>query len=81
MKMVIALGALVLAGTAGPAVAADDSDDRQKAKQICKTYKETGSRLGGKRVCMTAEQWAEQRRMQQDAIERAQTQQVNKSGS
>lgn len=78
MKMLIALSTVLLAGTAAPALAKDGED---KNKVICKTYKETGSRLGGKRICMTENQWAEHRRLTKEAVDRAQTNQVNKSGS
>lgn len=81
MKTLIAVSALVLAGTAAPAMAGgDENTNAEKPKQICKTYKETGSRLGGKRICMTEEQWVEHRRITKEAVDRAQTQQVNKQG-
>lgn len=79
MKMLIALSALVIAA---PAVAAGESaKSEDKSKPICKTYKETGSRLGGKKICMTEAQWEEHRQTTKADIDRAQTQQVNKQGS
>ena len=39
---------------------------------------ETGSRLGGTRVCMTRSQWEAQQRDTQTAVERAQMNRVHK---
>lgn len=39
---------------------------------ICRKIEEVGTRLGGKRVCMTASQWAEQQRVEREAVEEAQ---------
>ena len=39
---------------------------------ICERVEETGSRLGGKRVCMTAREWAEQRQRDRELTEDAQ---------
>lgn len=36
------------------------SDNGATAKKVCRTEFATGSRLGGKRVCMTKQQWDEQ---------------------
>lgn len=41
-------------------------------KLICERVEKTGTRLGGRRVCLTAAQWAEQRREQREDLERAQ---------
>jgi Ni/Co efflux regulator RcnB len=41
---------------------------------VCEKEEETGSRLGAKRVCMTRSQWAEQRRVERQEIDKAQTQ-------
>ena len=29
----------------------------KEEKKICKTIEDTGSRLGGKKICMTAKEW------------------------
>ena len=39
---------------------------------ICERIKDTSSRIGGKRVCMTAAQWEEQRRRDREYVEDAQ---------
>lgn len=36
---------------------------------ICKRIEEIGSRLAKKRICMTAEQWEEQRRADRETVE------------
>ena len=49
--------ATVVPVTAPAAATPDD------AKVVCRTIQETGSRLGGKRVCMTKKEW---KRMQEE---------------
>ena len=41
---------------------------------VCEKQEETGSRLGGKRVCMTRSEWAEQRRLNRLEVDKTQTQ-------
>jgi len=41
---------------------------------VCEKQQEPGSRLAMKRVCMTRSQWAEQRRLDRQDVERAQMQ-------
>ncbi|MEP7131109.1 MAG: hypothetical protein ABI770_08275 [Sphingomicrobium sp.] len=36
---------------------------------ICETVEDIGSRLGGKRVCMTQQQWEERRRHDREDLE------------
>jgi len=36
---------------------------------ICERQEELGSRLGGKKVCMTAKEWDDQRRMNRESTE------------
>lgn len=45
-----------------------------KAKLICETEQETGSRLGGKRVCHTAEEWEQIRAETRQNLEKIQQQ-------
>lgn len=49
-------------------------------KVICEREEEIGSRLGGKKVCKTAAEWQEERRLQRQDIERIQ-QTTNQSPS
>ena len=80
MKAIFLFAAAALVA---PSVAVAGSGDEhgKKDKMICKAQKETGSRLGSKKVCMTQAQWNEHRRNTQADVERGQLQQVNKSGS
>jgi Ni/Co efflux regulator RcnB len=68
---------------AAPAYAQQDQSQQQQQQQnarkaldpnqvVCEKQEETGSRLGGKRVCMTRSQWAEQRRLDRQEIDKAQ---------
>jgi len=41
---------------------------------ICEKEQDSSSRLASKRVCMTRSQWAEQRRLDRQDVEKAQTQ-------
>ncbi|HEX4738550.1 MAG TPA: hypothetical protein VH331_13415 [Allosphingosinicella sp.] len=81
MYKIVALGllfvpSLALAAAAdGSGPAASNTD--KGSKMICREIDETGSRLGGKRVCMTRDQWEEQRRTARAAVERAQSGSAN----
>ena len=73
----------VASGAAAPAAAAGDSPrhaPKNPNDMICRDVGVTGSRLDVKRICMTRQQWDEQRRDARDAVDRAQTQQVNPRG-
>lgn len=41
-------------------------------RRVCKTIKVIGSRLNTQRVCMTAAEWAEERRQTRQGVERLQ---------
>ena len=78
IRLPVTIAALAL-GCAGPALAAggeapaqrgESADARQEV--VCQVQRVTGSRLAAKRVCMTREQWADQRRQQRQDIQRAQ---------
>ena len=65
----VALTMLLLASATDTATAAPSlptevqTDENPKAeRKICKREDSTESRLGGKRVCLTAEQWRERQR-------------------
>jgi len=53
--------------TARPAAKAQDPN-----KLICERVEKTGTRLGARRVCMTAAQWDAQRSEQREDLERVQ---------
>ena len=81
MKAIFLFAAAALVAPSVAVAGTSGDEDGQKDKMICKAQKETGSRLGGKKICMTRAQWDEHRRNTQADIERSQTQQVNKQGS
>jgi hypothetical protein len=74
MKKLILIAALLVPPTG--ALAESDSNGanaRRNAQMVCRPIKETGSRLSKKRVCMTREQWIEQKRMMRTDLQQAQT--------
>ena len=68
---VAAAGLLAIGSDAGAvdATATDKGDPNQK---VCETYTPIGTRIGTKKVCGTRAEWAEKRRLDREAIERAQ---------
>ena len=74
----VAGGALLVG--AAPALAqtqeanqpAPTSKSKDPNRVICEKVQDTGSRIGGKRICMTAAQWEEQRRRDREYVEDAQ---------
>lgn len=77
MRKLILIAALLAPAGAlvAPSVALADSgaDAKRNAQLICRPIKETGSRLSKKRICMTREQWAEQKRIMRSDLNQAQT--------
>ena len=82
MKKIAILGAILVsgAGLAQAPTSSGSSNEREADpnRMICRSMGETGSRLGGNRVCMTRSQWELQRRDTRTAVERAQTNRVHK---
>jgi hypothetical protein len=75
----LAIASITAAATAaGPDAAgkAGNGSDRL----ICRKIHEIGSRLARHRICLTAEQWAQQRREQRAEIERDQQRQTQPGG-
>ena len=56
MSMMISLF-LLQAATAQPTTAAPAASPPDDAKIVCKTINATGSRIGGKRVCLPKREW------------------------
>ena len=71
MKKLILIAVLLTPG--GALAETRGGDDRKMTQMVCKNIAETGSRLSKRRICMTREEWAEQKRIQRADIERAQT--------
>jgi hypothetical protein len=63
----LAMPGAALAGDRGGAEASKKGD-----QVLCRRLGRTGSRLASERICLTRDQWAEQRRLQREEIERAQ---------
>jgi invasion protein IalB len=76
-KVIARLAGLALLAGAAPVAAQSSSSTppapNSKAKDpnrvICERVEEVGSRLASKRVCLTAQQWEEQRRLDRDTLE------------
>jgi hypothetical protein len=76
----LAVAAFGIAAT--PAVAREKkADDKDPNRIICEKQEELGSRLGSKRVCMTAAEWQQKRLNERQMIDRSQTLQKGPDGS
>jgi hypothetical protein len=76
MKKIVIFAAL-LASSAGWAQTPTSGGDTDEAnfdpnETICQPVAQTGSRLSRARICMTRAQWAEQRRLTRQSVERTQ---------
>jgi hypothetical protein len=66
-----------------PAIAAAEdkkTDTKDPNRIICEKQKSTESRVATKRVCMTAAEWDERRRVDREEIEKGQRQARGPSG-
>ena len=78
VKIMLAGVACATLLSAAPGFSQTQQDGQKSAKQtdpnriICEKVQETGSRLGAKKVCMTAAQWEEQRRRDREYTQDAQ---------
>jgi hypothetical protein len=61
-----------LAGAPSERTTSTEETANSGSEVVCRVLKVTGSRLGGKRTCMTRDQWDQQRRDQRQSVERAQ---------
>jgi hypothetical protein len=74
MKKMILIAALLVPPTGALADSSSSSVNAKRNMQmVCRPIRETGSRLSKKRVCMTREEWAEQKRMMRTDLNQAQT--------
>jgi hypothetical protein len=76
MRNSIPFGIALMALTVSPAHSDDQRQEQTQTtepKLVCRSVHEIGSRLKVRKVCMTAEQWADQRRQDRMLIERSQT--------
>lgn len=75
MKKLVILSA-VLMGTpimAEPTLSPTNAAVPNPNEMICRSVRDTGSRVARTRVCMTRAQWSQQRREHQFDVENAQT--------
>ena len=76
-KMIGRLACLALMAGAAPVAAqttssasrSPNSTQKDPNRIICERIQDTGSRIGSKRICMTALQWEEQRRRDRESVE------------
>jgi len=82
MKKLAILGAVLVSSAAmaqtNPSRSAGGGEGPDPNQRICRSMGETGSRLGGTRVCMTRAQWEAQQRDTQSSVERAQMNRTHK---
>ena len=76
MKKLILIGALLVPGGALADSGAAGANDRKGSQMVCRPIKETGSRLSKRRICMTREQWVEQKRIMRSDLDQAQTRRI-----
>ena len=55
--MSVLVSLLLLQAASQPTTAAPAAEPAEDKKIVCKTITPTGSRLGGKRVCMSKKEW------------------------
>ena len=74
MKRLILIAALVapsmaLAQDGGSSA---EAKSRKGTQMVCRAIKETGSRLSKRKLCLTRDQWAEQKRIMRNDLQEAQ---------
>jgi hypothetical protein len=70
--VMLVAAAAVSAMIAAPVGASTPSKKSDGTKVICRTIDELGSRLASKRVCLTRDQWREQKDNERQNLEKAQ---------
>ena len=73
MKKLILIAALLAPTGALADSGSGGADAKRGTQMVCRAVKETGSRLSKRRICMTREQWAEQKRIMRSDLNQAQT--------
>jgi hypothetical protein len=72
---ILAVGAVAMLAAAVP-VRAEDTTSSKKQKDpneiVCEKTEVLGSRLAKKKICMTRAQWAEQRRLNRQEVDKVQ---------
>lgn len=74
MKKLILIAALLVPGGAlADSGSKSEASARKSTQMVCRPIAETGSRLSKRRLCLTREQWAEQKRIMRSDLNQAQT--------
>lgn len=71
-RVAIATLVLCLAGCVSRLDAPYASSSEAGEELICETFKETGSRIKRKRICLTADEWEARKAADRETVERAQ---------
>ncbi len=78
MKYALSLVAMVsaagLAALVVEPISAQGGAQRDPNEKVCQVITPVGSRLSTKKICATRAEWAEQKRLDREATEKAQTQ-------
>ncbi len=72
LATLLTAAAMPAAAQVSPAAGSPSPAKADPAKKICERVEETGTRLGSRRVCMTAEEWQARRASDRTEVERAQ---------
>lgn len=72
LSALLAAAPLIAQTTPAPTPAAPAAKAQNPNEVVCEKIKETGSRLGSKRVCMTRGQWADLKLQDRLEVERVQ---------
>lgn len=78
------LVAMFAVSTAAPLFAQEQTQakkTRDPNEVVCERQEEIGSRLGGTKVCKTRAEWAEERRLSRQDIDKVQTQRGTSGGN
>lgn len=73
MTLFLGLSAMMLQTQAAP-VPADTRKGKDPNEVVCEKIEVLGTRLATKRVCMTRREWAEQRLIERQTVDKAQVQ-------
>lgn len=79
------LVAMFAVSTSAPLFAQEQQPAQKKTRDpnevVCERQEELGSRLGGTKVCKTRAEWAEERRVSRQDIDKVQTQRGTSGGN
>jgi ketopantoate reductase len=74
MKKLILIAALLApSGALAESGSGSEANAKRGTQMVCRAVSETGSRLSKRKLCLTREQWAEQKRIMRSDLNQAQT--------